>query len=59
MVRKVGLEPTESLPSRGSDFTKFVHMRVFGAPGWIRTYNQLILNQPALPISVQGRMKLY
>jgi len=29
-----------------------------GTPGWIRTYNQLILNQPALPISVQGHINL-
>lgn len=26
-----------------------------GTLGWIRTYNQLILSQPALPISVQGQ----
>ena len=27
---------------------------IIGTPGWIRTYNHMILNQAALPISVQG-----
>lgn len=31
--------------------------RHIGTPGWIRTYNHMILNQAALPISVQGHNK--
>lgn len=55
MVLSTGLEPAEPWTSTMWLY-QFAYESLFGAPRGIRILNQLILNQPALPISVQGHL---
>lgn len=53
MVDRSGREPLVS-HGQGVQSPFAFSGPLFGTPGWIRTYNHMILNQAALPISVQG-----